>query len=116
MLKQRWCFYSGLPGHLALRLADYAHPQDVVFDGEITHAEKRAILAAWASDMSAVDSRPSFRWLAGTPGPIALSQILAALKALDILPNVEPPDPPPVDFLKGLKSFGGNTGYPAAGP
>jgi hypothetical protein len=72
-----------LTGYLALRARDFVHPREVVSDKELHPFEKRAILAAWASDISAVDSRPQFRWLSGTPGPVALSQILAALQQLD---------------------------------
>lgn len=72
-----------LRGYLALRIGDFAHPREVLADSELDPLEKRAILAAWASDASAVESRPEFRWLAGTPGPVALAQILAALHTLD---------------------------------
>jgi hypothetical protein len=72
-----------LPASLMLRVADYAHPHDVLRDEALTPAEKRILLAAWASDRSAVESRPGFRWLDGTPGPIPISHILAALRALD---------------------------------
>ena len=72
-----------LVGYLALRAADFAHPREVLADQELNPVEKRAILAAWASDASAVESRPEFRWLCGTPGPVALRHILIALRALD---------------------------------
>jgi hypothetical protein len=72
-----------LSGYLALRASDFAHPREVLADQELDPVEKRALLAAWASDASAVESRPEFRWLRGTPGPVALTQILSALRALD---------------------------------
>ncbi len=72
-----------LAGYLALRVADFAHPREVLADQDLDPVEKRAILAAWASDASSVESHPAFRWLSGTPGPVALTQILAALRALD---------------------------------
>ena len=72
-----------LTGYPALRVIDFAHPREVLADQELASVEKRAILAAWASDASAVESRPKFRWLLGTPGPVALSQVLDALRALD---------------------------------
>ena len=74
---------TGLPSYLALKIGDIAHPRDVITDEELDPMEKRAILAAWASDQSAVESRPEFRWLKGTPGPVLLRQILSALRALD---------------------------------
>ncbi|AZS19223.1 hypothetical protein CSW63_00365 (plasmid) [Caulobacter sp. FWC26] len=39
--------------------------------------------APWASDASAVEHRPSQRWLLGTPGPVPLSEVLSALRRLD---------------------------------
>ena len=74
---------SALTGYIAARAQDFAHPREVLLDEELAPSEKRQILAAWASDASAVESRPEFRWLAGTPGPVALSHILEALRALD---------------------------------
>jgi hypothetical protein len=73
-----------LVGYLALKLQDFAHPREVVLDQDLDAVEKRAILAAWASDASAVESRPEFRWLFGTPGPVLLSHVLAALRSLDL--------------------------------
>ena len=72
-----------LTGYLATRAQDFAHPREVVLDQELNPMEKRAILAAWASDVSAVESHPEFRWLYGTPGPVAFSHIRDALRALD---------------------------------
>ena len=39
----------------------YAHPHDVVSDPALTLAGKRAILASWASDASAIASCPALR-------------------------------------------------------
>ncbi len=58
-------------------------PRDVLKDPWLDPAEKRAILASWASDASAVEDRPSLRWLLGTPEPVALADILDALRRLD---------------------------------
>jgi hypothetical protein len=68
---------------LALKMQDFAHPWDVVLDPSLRPEQKRAILASWASDAAAVVSRPAFRWLAGTPGPVPLAQVRSALLALD---------------------------------
>ena len=68
---------------LALRVLDYVHPREVVQDDRLGPADKRAILSTWASDACAVESRPGFRWLRGTPGPILVDHVLAALRALD---------------------------------
>ncbi len=61
----------------------FLHPLEVLKDQDLNPAEKREILAAWASDASAVEHRPSQRWLLGTPGPVPLSEILSALSRLD---------------------------------
>jgi hypothetical protein len=61
----------------------FLHPLEVLKDQELDPSEKREILAAWASDASAVEHRPSQRWLLGTPGPVPLSEVLAALRRLD---------------------------------
>jgi hypothetical protein len=63
--------------------AQYAHPRDVLLDTRLDKTRKRVLLASWASDACAVESRPAFRWLPGTPGPVALDRILAAIRSLD---------------------------------
>jgi hypothetical protein len=55
----------------------------VVADPELGPEERRQILACWASDAHVPDSRPALRWLPGTPGPVPLKSVLAALEALD---------------------------------
>lgn len=69
--------------YLAIKAQDFSHPWDVILDRELSGDQKRTLLASWASDASAVESRPGFRWLKGTPGPVPLSQIRSALLALD---------------------------------
>lgn len=61
----------------------FLHPLEVVKDDDLDAAAKREILAAWASDASAVEDRPTQRWLLGTPAPVPLSEVLAALGRLD---------------------------------
>jgi|GEM_PF-1024512 hypothetical protein len=72
-----------LDGGLALRVADYAHPTEVLQDAGLSPAQKRVILSAWASDACAVESRPAFRWMPGTPGPVAFDHIQRAVAILD---------------------------------
>lgn len=71
-----------LENSLGLKLIDYVHPNEVVRDDRLSLKEKRTLLCAWASDACAVESRPGFRWLPGTPGPIFVDHIFAALRAL----------------------------------
>jgi hypothetical protein len=82
-----------LESGLALKVMDYVHPSEVLQDDRLGPADKRAILCAWASDACAVESRPGFRWLKGTPGPILVDHVLAALRALDDMPGLHPPRP-----------------------
>lgn len=63
----------------------FLHPLEVVKDADLDAAAKREILAAWASDASAVEDRPTQRWLLGTHAPVPLSEVLAALRQLDAL-------------------------------
>ncbi|WIW44841.1 hypothetical protein ML401_25670 [Bradyrhizobium sp. 62B] len=64
----------------------FKYPRDVVLDPGLTPSEKRAILAWWAADASAIASCPSLRPPNGVS--VTIGEILAALCALD-------EDPPP---------------------
>ncbi|MCP3402024.1 MULTISPECIES: hypothetical protein [unclassified Bradyrhizobium] len=61
----------------------FGTPGDVVKHPYLTIAEKRAILASWASDASTIASRPSMRAPIGLGAPVSIDDILAALRALD---------------------------------
>jgi hypothetical protein len=58
-------------------------PLDVLSARSLSVDDKRAILAAWASDFYAVDSKPAFRQLPGTPGPVTIDEVQSALADLD---------------------------------
>jgi hypothetical protein len=68
----------------------FDHPWEVVAHPELSLAEKRAILASWASDASAIASCPAMRGPANLKQPVSIDAILAALCALDGGP-VQPP-------------------------
>ncbi len=73
-------------GQAALRSEQagvFTHPSAVLEATTLTGSEKRALLAGWASDACALEGRPAWRWLSGTPAPVAVDDILAALQALD---------------------------------
>lgn len=70
--------------------AKFEHPRDVVSHSGLTLAEKRAILASWASDASAIASCPSLRAPEGLKAPVAIDEILEALCALDGSPSHPP--------------------------
>lgn len=64
----------------------YAEPIDVVRDGDLTLNEKRAILAAWASDACAVEAAPALRRAPGSHRTVSIDDILEALRTLDRQP------------------------------
>lgn len=61
----------------------FDHPRDVVSHPSLTLAEKRAILASWASDAGAIASCPALRAPAGLKAPVTIDEILDALCELD---------------------------------
>lgn len=60
----------------------FAKPMDVVNDLDLTLSEKRAILAAWASDACAVEANPSLRSASGRSS-VQFDEIMDALHELD---------------------------------
>jgi hypothetical protein len=68
----------------------YDHPRDVVTDATLTLSEKRAILASWASDASAIASCPALRAPDGLKSPVPVDEILEALCDLDGGPRQPP--------------------------
>jgi hypothetical protein len=56
----------------------YDHPRDVLADQTLTLAEKRSILASWASDAAAVTSCPALRRVPGQRQPVSIDDILEA--------------------------------------
>jgi hypothetical protein len=68
----------------------FEHPKDVVTHPTLTLAEKRAILASWASDASAIASCPALRAPQGLKAPVTIDEILEALCELDGGPRHPP--------------------------
>jgi hypothetical protein len=64
----------------------FDHPRDVLADATLSRAEKRAILASWASDAAAVTSCPSLRAIPGGRRTVSIDEILEALSTLDHSP------------------------------
>ena len=67
----------------------FEHPRDVVMHPDLTPAEKRAILASWASDASAIASCPALRAPKGLKA-VSIDAILDALCELDGGPRNPP--------------------------
>jgi hypothetical protein len=72
----------------------FEHPRDVVSHPTLSLSEKRAILASWASDASAIASCPSLRAPKGLKAPVTIDEILEALCALDEGPRNPPSGKP----------------------
>src|ERR1700704_4460562 len=68
----------------------FNHPRDVVSHPSLMLAEKRAILASWASDASAIASCPALRAPDGLKAPVSIDAILEALCELDGAPGTPP--------------------------
>ena len=68
----------------------FEHPRDVVSHPGLSLGEKRAILASWASDASAIASCPSLRAPEGLRAPVTIDEILEALRTLDGGPRPPP--------------------------
>lgn len=60
----------------------FSHPVDVVRDRDLTLNEKRAILAAWASDACAIEAAPELR-VNGAGNLVRFDDIMDALRLLD---------------------------------
>jgi len=69
----------------------YDHPRDVLATA-LDADEKRAILASWASDLFAVESRPDLRKPPGIRVPIRFQDSLDALQGLDEGKREDSPD------------------------
>ncbi|OIQ70011.1 hypothetical protein GALL_483800 [mine drainage metagenome] len=65
----------------------FDHPRDVLADATLSRAEKRAILASWASDAATVTSNPALRVMPGGQAPVSIDEILEALSSLDHSPR-----------------------------
>jgi hypothetical protein len=65
----------------------FADPSEVVDDPDLTLAEKRAILASWASDAQAARDGPALRQIPTTGRIVPIDDILAALRSLDRHPS-----------------------------
>ncbi len=68
----------------------FDHPRDVIADQTLSIAEKRAILASWASDAATVTSCPALRELPNGKGAVSIDDILEALASLDHSPRHPP--------------------------
>lgn len=75
----------------SLLAATFSHPSEVLKNPVLSSAEKRCVLAAWASDAFAVRDNHWLRQLPGSPDTIPLKDILGALRRLDDEDDRPPP-------------------------
>lgn len=61
----------------------FLHPFDVARHPDLEPEVKRAILASWASDRSAVRDRPALRKPLGAKRAVPIDDVLAAMRSLD---------------------------------
>jgi hypothetical protein len=80
--------------------APWSYPHQVVNDPALKLEEKRALLAAWASDAYAVESLPVLWRLPGTPFLVTFSSIMDAMARLDRMEEDDDP-PPPAEMKAG---------------
>lgn len=76
-----------------INLGDFVHPREILAHPGLSAQRKRELLSAWASDAHTVPSHPAFRWAPDTPGPVAVSHILSALRELDRQQEIDTPMP-----------------------
>ncbi len=60
----------------------FSHPNEVLDHPELSHAERRAILASWASDARAVEGAHWMRCV-DNGSVVTLEEVLRALRKLD---------------------------------
>jgi hypothetical protein len=68
----------------------FLHPFDVSRHPSLEPEVKRAILASWASDRSAVRDQPALRKPPGARRAVSIDDILAAMHDLDKGPGSSP--------------------------
>lgn len=66
--------------------SSYVDPFAVARHPQLEPEVKRAILASWASDRSAVEGAPALRRPPGARNPIPVDDVLEALRWLDTAP------------------------------
>jgi hypothetical protein len=76
------CIDNAYPGPLLSATAALMHPDDVMGNSQLTRAQKRELLASWASDARAVHDMPALRQL-DNGAIVRVDDVLRALSALD---------------------------------
>lgn len=61
----------------------FQQPNDVVYHPQLEPEVKRAILASWAPDASAVKNRPALRRAPKSRRSVPIDEVMEALRKLD---------------------------------
>lgn len=62
----------------------FRHPREVLAHPSLSRAQKRAVLASWASDAHTLENAPGLRCLTGCKAePVSVDTVLTALAELD---------------------------------
>lgn len=69
----------------------FLHPFDVAHHPSLEPEVKRAILASWASDRSAVKDQPAMRKPPGAKRAVPIDEVFAAMRSLDEPRTDSPP-------------------------
>ncbi|MGX7705519.1 hypothetical protein [Methylobacterium sp. Gmos1] len=84
----------------------FRHPREVLAHPHLTRAEKREVLASWASDACALEGAPGLRCLAGARAePVPVDAVLAALARLDHDATRPATSEPPRKRTRGLANL-----------
>ena len=92
----------------------FRRPSEVLAHPLLSEAEKRTILAAWASDACALENAPSLRCLTGCKAePVSVDAVLAALAELDqgSSPKANSPLPERASPRRRLRRLSNLRGY-----
>jgi hypothetical protein len=81
----------------------FSHPSEVLNHPELSHAERRAILASWASDARAVEGAHWMRCL-DNGSVVTLTEVLDALRKLDTQTALRPDAMPMTEVPSGAPS------------
>lgn len=91
-----------LPERSQRLAASFMHPDEVIGDPWLTRAEKRELLASWASDFRAVPDAPALRQL-DNGAVMRVDDVLRALKTLHDSAGPEITTPNPFWPFAGLR-------------
>ena len=82
----------------------FSHPNEVLDHPDLSHAERCAILASWASDARAVEGAHWMRCL-DNGSIVTLAEVLDALRKLDAQTALRPDEVRMTEVMRGIPSI-----------